>query len=101
MDIYKTQGFFTATAKTKKSKAGNEYTSIGVAMSKKNQNGEYEKIWLNMIEPMHLLVLANICQDLYSEIEQEKANSRDGQQKPKQDSWDAPQDFCDDSEIPF
>lgn len=100
MDIFKTQGFFTANAKTKTSKAGNEYTSIGVAMSKKNQNGEYEKVWLNMIDPMHLLVLANICQDLYSEIELQKADARQGgQPKTKQDDWNAPSDLDDD--VPF
>ena len=104
MDIYKTQGFFTATAKTKTSKAGNEYTSIGVAMASKGLDGTYEKTWLNMIEPKDLLVLSNICKDLYSEIEQAKADERQGgQSKPSQSDWNAPNNDIDDDivGVPF
>lgn len=99
MDIYKTQGFFTANAKTKTSKAGKEYNSIGVAMSSKSQDGSYAKTWFNMIEPRDLLVLSNICKDLYSKMEQVRADERKPTQQPKQDGWNAPADLDDD--IPF
>ena len=106
MDISKSQGFFSASAKTKQSKAGKDYLSIGVAIASKAQDGSYTKTWLNMIEPRDLLVLANICKDLYSEIEQSKADARfgsntkakdDGYQE--QDGYDSSADLSDD--IPF
>lgn len=66
----KTEGYypFVVTAETKKSQAGNEYLSIGVGMSKKNQNGEYETTWFNMIEKKDLLMLASVCERAFHMI---------------------------------
>ena len=107
MDIYKSQGFFSANAKTKTSKAGKDYVSIGVAMSSKQQDSTYKKDWFNMIEPRDLLVLSNICKDLYSALEQAKSDERSGgkssggyEQKPDNGSWgQSSPDLVD--EIPF
>jgi hypothetical protein len=66
----KTEGYypFVVTAETKKSQAGNDYLSIGVGMSKKNQNGEYETTWFNMIEKKDLLMLASVCERAFHMI---------------------------------
>lgn len=71
----KTEGYypFIVTAENKKSQAGNDYLSIGVGMSKKNQQGEYETTWLNMIDKRDLLVLASACENFYHKIIAEEA----------------------------
>ena len=71
----KTEGYypFVVKAETKKSQAGNDYLSIGVGMSKKNQNGEYETIWFNMIDKRDLLTLSSVCENAYHKIIAEEA----------------------------
>lgn len=66
----KTEGYypFVVTAENKKSQAGNDYLSIGVGMSKKNQQGEYETTWFNMIDKRDLLMLASVCESAYHKI---------------------------------
>lgn len=66
----KTEGYypFIVKAETKKSQAGNDYLSIGVGMSKKNQQGEYETTWFNMIDKRDLLMLASVCENTYHKI---------------------------------
>ena len=71
----KTEGYypFVVTAENKKSQAGNDYLSIGVGMSKKNQSGEYETTWFNMIDKRDLLMLASVCENAYHKIIAEEA----------------------------
>ena len=71
----KTEGYypFVVTAENKKSQAGNDYLSIGVGMTEKNQKGEYETTWINMIEKKNLLVLASVCENAYHKIIAEEA----------------------------
>lgn len=71
----KTEGYypFVVKAETKKSQAGNDYLSIGVGMSKKNQNGEYETTWFNMIDKRDLLTLSSVCENAYHKIIAEEA----------------------------
>ena len=74
----KTEGYFpfVVKAENKKSQAGNDYLSIGVGMSKKNQNGEYETTWFNMIDKRDLLMLASVCDNAYHKICSEEAKER-------------------------
>lgn len=85
---FKTEGYypFVVKAETKKSQAGNDYLSIGVGMSKKNQSGEYETIWFNMIDKRDLLMLASVCENAYHKICAEKAKecSQSKVQAPQQ-----------------
>lgn len=71
----KTEGYypFVVTAENKKSQARNDYLSIGVGMSKKNQNGEYETTWFNMIDKRDLLMLSSVCENAYHKICAEEA----------------------------
>ena len=71
----KTEGYFpfVVKAENKKSQAGNDYLSIGVGMSKKNQSGEYETTWFNMIDKRDLLMLASVCDNAYHKICAEEA----------------------------
>ena len=71
----KTEGYFpfVVKAENKKSQAGNDYLSIGVGMSKKNQSGEYETTWFNMIDKRDLLGLAAVCTAAYHKIIAEEA----------------------------
>ena len=71
----KTEGYypFVVTAENKKSQAGNDYLSIGVGMSKKNQQGEYETTWFNMIDKRDLLMLSSVCENAYHKICAEEA----------------------------
>ena len=71
----KTEGYypFVVTAENKKSQAGNDYLSIGVGMSKKNQSGEYETTWFNMIDKRDLLMLSSVCENAYHKIIAEEA----------------------------
>ena len=74
----KTGGYFpfVVKAENKKSQAGNDYLSIGVGMSKKNQSGEYETTWFNMIDKRDLLVLSSICECAYHMICDEESKER-------------------------
>ena len=71
----KTEGYypFVVTAENKKSQAGNDNLSIGVGMSKKNQQGEYETTWFNMIDKRDLLMLSSVCENAYHKICAEEA----------------------------
>ena len=100
----KTEGYFpfVVKAENKKSQAGNDYLSIGVGMSKKNQSGEYETTWFNMIDKRDLLVLSSICECAYhmicDEESKERAASKGQSQQPSQQQ--TAQTTVDD-EIPF
>ena len=100
----KTEGYFplVVKAENKKSQAGNDYLSIGVGMSKKNQNGEYETTWFNMIDKRDLLMLASVCDNAYHKIcaeeAKEHAASKGQSQQPAQQQ--TAQNTVDD-EIPF
>lgn len=74
----KTEGYFpfVVKAENKKSQTGNDYLSIGVGMSKKNQSGEYETTWFNMIDKRDLLMLASVCENAYHKICAEESKER-------------------------
>lgn len=95
----KTEGYFpfVVKAETKKSQAGNEYLSIGVGMSKKNQNGEYETTWLNMIDKRDLLGLASVCERAYHLITEADAKEH----AKKQANTAQPTQVQSDDSIPF
>ena len=96
----KTEGYFpfVVKAENKKSQAGNDYLSIGVGMSKKNQSGEYETTWFNMIDKRDLLMLSSVCENAYHKICEEEAKER------SQSKGQAPQQTQPatvDNDIPF
>lgn len=98
----KTEGYypFVVTAENKKSQAGNDYLSIGVGMSKKNQQGEYETTWFNMIDKRDLLMLASVCENAYHKIIAE--DSKEHATNKGNASQAAPQaSSVADNEIPF
>ena len=100
----KTEGYFpfVVKAENKKSQAGNDYLSIGVGMSKKNQSGEYETTWFNMIDKRDLLVLSSVCDNAYHKIcaeeAKEHAASKGQSQQPSQQQTAK---SAVDDEIPF
>ena len=97
MDI-KLKAFpYTVKAENKTAKSsGKEYLSIGVAQSKKNQSGEYETTWFNMIDKRDLLVLSKALGDAYTEIlKAENAEYKPATQQSPNDGFDSS------SEIPF
>lgn len=100
----KTEGYypFIVKAETKKSQAGNDYLSIGVGMSKKNQQGEYETTWFNMIDKRDLLMLASVCESAYHKII--AADAKEHANQPKQQAAPAQQTaapVATDDDIPF
>lgn len=100
----KTEGYypFVVTAENKKSQAGNDYLSIGVGVSEKNQQGEYETTWFNMIDKRNLLMLASACERAFHMIIAEEAKERS--QNKKQASQPAQQQTAQsvtNDEIPF
>lgn len=103
----KTEGYypFVVTAENKKSQAGNDYLSIGVGMSKKNQQGEYETTWFNMIDKRDLLMLATVCEKAYhliiNEEAKEHANSKNNAPATVQMQTSAPAQTKVDDDIPF
>ena len=102
----KTEGYypFVVTAENKKSQAGNDYLSIGVGMSKKNQSGEYETTWFNMIDKRDLLMLSSVCENAYHKIcaEEAKEHAANKGNTPQATTQAAPQasSVADDA-IPF
>lgn len=96
----KTEGYFpfVVKAENKKSQAGNDYLSIGVGMSKKNQSGEYETTWFNMIDKRDLLMLSSVCESAYHKIiaEEAKEHAASKGQAPQQT-----QPATADNDIPF
>lgn len=102
----KTEGYypFVVTAENKKSQAGNDYLSIGVGMSKKNQQGEYETTWFNMIDKRDLLMLASVCESAYHKIiaEDSKEHATNKGNASQSSPQPAPQaSSVDDNTIPF
>ena len=100
----KTEGYFpfVAKAENKKSQAGNDYLSIGVGMSKKNQSGEYETTWFNMIDKRDLLVLSSVCENAYHKICAEEAKERSKNQgQSQQPAQQQTAQSAVDDEIPF
>lgn len=99
----KTEGYypFVVTAENKKSQAGNDYLSIGVGMSKKNQQGEYETTWFNMIDKRDLLMLSSVCENAYHKIcaEEAKERSQSKGQTPQPIQQQTPP--ATDTDIPF
>ena len=101
----KTEGYypFIVTAENKKSQAGNDYLSIGVGMSKKNQSGEYETTWFNMIDKRDLLTLSSVCENAYHKIIAEEAKehvANKGQTQQQQTTQSATPATVD-NDIPF
>ena len=100
----KTEGYFpfVVKAENKKSQAGNDYLSIGVGMSKKNQSGEYETTWFNMIDKRDLLVLSSVCENAYHKIceEEAKEHAASKGQSPQQTTQQQTQPAID-NDIPF
>lgn len=102
---FKTQGYFpfVVKAENKRSQNGNDYLSIGVGMSRKNQSGEYETTWLNMIDKRDLLMLSSVCENAYHKICAEEAKERSqsqGQAQQQTAQQQTPQSATDD-DIPF
>ena len=100
----KTEGYFpfVVKAENKKSQAGNDYLSIGVGMSKKNQSGEYETTWFNMIDKRDLLVLSSVCENAYHKICAEEAKERSKNQgQSQQPAQQQTAQSTVDDEIPF
>ena len=100
----KTEGYFpfVVKAENKKSQAGNDYLSIGVGMSKKNQQGEYETTWFNMIDKRDLLMLSSVCENAYHKIctEEAKEHAANKGQTPQQPVQQQTQPATD-TDIPF
>lgn len=100
----KTEGYypFVVTAENKKSQAGNDYLSIGVGMSKKNQQGEYETTWFNMIDKRDLLMLSSVCENAYHKIiaADAKEHSQNQGQSQQTTQQQTAQSVTDD-DIPF
>lgn len=99
----KTEGYFpfVVKAENKRSQNGNNYLSIGVGMSKKNQNGEYETTWFNMIDKRDLLTLSSACESAYHKICESEAKERAQNQGKAQQPAQQPAQADVDSDIPF
>ena len=99
----KTEGYFpfVVKAENKKSQAGNDYLSIGVGMSKKNQSGEYETTWFNMIDKRDLLMLSSVCENAYHKICEEEAKERSKNQGQSQQPSQQQAQPAIDNDIPF
>ena len=101
----KTEGYypFVVTAENKKSQAGNDYLSIGVGMSKKNQSGEYETTWFNMIDKRDLLMLSSVCENAYHKIctEEAKEHAASKGQTQQQQTPQSATPATVDNDIPF
>ena len=101
----KTGGYFpfVVKAENKKSQAGNDYLSIGVGMSKKNQSGEYETTWFNMIDKRDLLTLSSVCENAYHKIiaEEAKEHAANKGQTQQQQTPQSATPATVDNDIPF
>ena len=101
----KTGGYFpfVVKAENKKSQAGNDYLSIGVGMSKKNQSGEYETTWFNMIDKRDLLTLSSVCENAYHKIiaEEAKEHAANKGQTQQQQTPQSATPATADNDIPF
>lgn len=64
---------FSVSAETKTSKAGKQYTSIGVCHKSKDKDGNKKETYFNLINDLDLLVLASACNSMYDKIQEEKS----------------------------
>ena len=94
---------YVVKAENKKSQAGNDYLSIGVGMSKKNQSGEYATTWFNMIDKRDLLMLSSVCENAYHTIiaEEAKEHAANKGQTPQQQTTQSATPATVDNDIPF
>lgn len=59
---------FSISAETKTSKAGKQYTSIGICQKSKDKDGNKKETYFNLIDERELLVLAQACKSMYDRI---------------------------------
>lgn len=86
---------FSVSAETKTSKAGKQYTSIGICQKSKDKDGNKKETYFNLIDERDLLIVAQACVNMYDRIMQAKseeylANKPVEQVQPAQDNWEAP-----------
>lgn len=78
---------FSVSAEQKKSKAGNQYISIGICHKSKDKDGQDKKTYFNLIDERDLLVIASACENMYHKIIRAKNNDflakQEAQQQPK------------------
>ena len=105
--IYVSYYPFSVSAETKTSKAGKQYTSIGVCHKSKDKDGNKKETYFNLINDLDLLVLASACNNMYDRINEEKskeylANKQSEQtdEQPDPVPEEQPTDGLDD-DIPF
>lgn len=89
---------FSVMAESKTSKAGNAYLSIGISQAVKDQSGQYQSVWLNMIDKRDLLTLASACEIAYHKISAEEAKERE---QSKAQNTGAPVAQTVEDDIPF
>lgn len=76
---------FAVYAETKTSKkSGKEFLAVSVKHSFKDMNGQKASTFFNLIDPRDLLVLGNLCQKAYLNIEETRTMEKFGD-KPKGD----------------
>lgn len=63
---------FGVSAEQKTSKAGKQYTSIGICHKTKDKDGNKKDEYINLIDEKELLVIASACESLYHKIVQAK-----------------------------
>ena len=100
---------FSVSAETKTSKAGKQYTSIGICQKSKDKEGNKKETYFNMIDERDLLILAQSCVNMYDRIMQARAEeylaNKPADLEPVKDDWEMPKqepvsnEFND--EIPF
>lgn len=59
---------FSVSAEQKTSRAGKQYTSIGICHKTKDKDGNKKDIYINLIDERDLLVLASVCENMYHSI---------------------------------
>lgn len=59
---------FSVSAEKKTSKAGKQYTSIGICQKSKDKDGNKKETYFNLIDERELLVLAQACKSMYDRI---------------------------------
>lgn len=92
---------FGATAETRTSKQGKEYTSIGVWHKTKDKDGNKKEVYFNFVDERDLLVLSALCQDAYRKIVDAKnADHFSRMEEPKEEPEQPAQELPEDT-IPF
>ena len=92
---------FGATAETRTSKQGKEYTSIGVWHKTKDKDGNKKEVYFNFVDERYLLVLSALCQEAYRKIVDAKnadhfSRMEEPKEEPEQTAPELPEDT-----IPF